>query len=157
MRVTNYTVKTDDEKRLILVKENATNYSALSMLTQPNEVVCFMNDLYDMQHLAEEYMYMIATTTKGRPLGVFEVSHGTATATFVSPREIMIRLLLVGAVAFLLVHNHPSGCVTPSENDILFTKRINEAGRILNLTLSDHLIIGDNGAFCSMRQDGLLI
>lgn len=77
--------------------------------------------------------------------------------------EIMIRNLLCGASAFIVVHNHPSGEVYLSKEDISTTKRLFEAGRLIGIELLDHIVIGRKEksgsygyAYYSMKEQGLL-
>ena len=76
-------------------------------------------------------------------------------ASIISPREIFIEALEKNAVAIVLVHNHPSGDPTPSENDFRFTKRIQEAGKLIGIELLDHIIIGNN-CYTSFAEEKLL-
>lgn len=71
------------------------------------------------------------------------------------PREIFLQALRVGAVSFLLLHNHPSGDVTPSPEDKELTKRLAMLGGMMQLCLTDHIIVGDSDFF-SFRQAGLI-
>ena len=93
--------------------------------------------------------------TKGVLLKDVLVSQGTVNASVVSPREIFIEALKYHAVNLIVVHNHPSGDVTPSPNDITATQAISEAGRTVGIPLLDHLIVGNN-AYLSFREQGLL-
>ena len=83
------------------------------------------------------------------------LSIGTIDAALVSPREIFLQALRVGAVSFLLLHNHPSGDVTPSPEDKELTKRLAMLGGMMQLCLTDHIIVGDSDFF-SFRQAGLI-
>lgn len=150
MIINTYKTKLDDNKLNILVKENTIKYTDGGRLTSPEAIVDMMNEVFDLKNMAEEYVYMIATDTKNNVLGVFEVSHGTANASFLGPRELFIRALLCGAISIFLVHNHPSGDPEPSLQDIQAIRRIAEAGKLLGIALNDHIIIG-NG-FYSMKQ-----
>ena len=102
-----------------------------------------MNAIFDANNLAEEYVWIIGVNTKGRPIGVFEVSHGTVNMSMLNPREVFIRLLLCGAASFMIVHNHPSGDPTPSSEDIKATKKLIQAGVLVGIELRDHIIIGE--------------
>ena len=113
-----------------------------------------MVDLYQLDIQAEEYVYMIAFDTKQKPLGVFEISHGTVNASVLNPREVYLKALLVGAVNIVLLHNHPSGDTSPSRADIQSTKRIKEAGEMLGIKLIDHIIIGDD--YLSFAEESYL-
>ena len=150
MTINTYKTKLDDNRLNTLVKENTIKYTNGGRLTSPKSIEDMMNEVFDLKNMAEEYVYMIATDTKKNVLGIFEVSHGTVNASFLSPRELFIRAFLCGATSVFLVHNHPSGDPEPSPLDIQATRRIAEAGKLLGIALNDHIIIG-NG-FYSMKQ-----
>jgi len=144
MRVTKYSVELDPDRKNVLVKENSKNYQAVDSLDMPQKVKKMLDDLYHAEMKAEEHLWLIALDTKCRPIGIFEISHGTVNSSVVSPREICIRLCLCGAVNFMIAHNHPSGDPTPSRKDMEVTRRMNDAGKIMNIGLLDHIIIGHN-------------
>jgi len=83
------------------------------------------------------------------------IATGTADGATVSPREIFQRALAAGAVALIFAHNHPSGQVKPSGEDIRITKRIQEAGALLGIKLLDHVIVSDDACY-SFQDDGQL-
>ena len=140
------------EQQPYLVKENTVRCERA--LQDPEKVYEFMCQNYRISEKAEEYSYVIAQNTKCEPIGVFFMSKGTVANAFLNPREIYIRLLLSGAASFVLVHNHPSGSVTPSNDDMLCTTRIKKAGDMIGIQLLDHIIIG-NG-FYSFQEKGTL-
>lgn len=154
MRLTKYRTELDQNKHNILVKESAVNYE-VSNLNNPKIIVEVLNDCYGLNRLAEEHIYMIALSTNTKPMGVFEVSHGTVNASLCNSREIFIRLLLIGASSFVLSHNHPSGDCTPSKEDIAITKHINDGAKLMGVNLLDHIIVGDT-TYYSFRENGLL-
>ena len=78
---------------------------------------------------------------------------GTVNATLVSPRELFLEALKKNAVSIILLHNHPSGDPTPSQEDILLTQRVRKAGDLIGIELLDHIIIGDN-RYISLREKG---
>lgn len=156
MRITKYTTKINRETmRTELVKEKAVNYKAYKKLSNPQLIVNALNDLFDMQNMAEEYIYMLTLNTKSDITGIFEIAHGTIDSCITSPREIFNKALLVGATGLILVHNHPSGYVEASVHDTTLTRRIKESGKLLNVELLDHIIIGDN-CYYSFCEDGIL-
>jgi DNA repair protein RadC len=83
------------------------------------------------------------------------ISIGTINSSLVHPREVFEPAIRELAVAIILVHNHPSGDPTPSEDDIALTKRLIEAGKILGIEVTDHIIIGKNKYF-SFKERGLI-
>ena len=76
-------------------------------------------------------------------------------ASIITPRELFIEALHKQAVAIVIMHNHPSGDPTPSEEDILSTSRIKKAGILIGIELLDHIIIGNN-CYISFREEGIL-
>lgn len=109
----------------------------------------------EMRHQKQEHMKLLMLNTKSKLLGETDISKGTVNASLVSPRELFIEALAKQAVAIILIHNHPSGDPTPSEQDIQLTKRIKEAGVLIGIDLLDHIIIGDN-CYISFLEHKLL-
>lgn len=101
-----------------------------------------LNDLFHLDKLAEEYVYIIAMSKSCEPLGVFEVSHGSVCEAYLNPREVFVRLLLVGAASFVVVHNHPSGNPSPSECDKKITERLGKCAELMGIDMLDHIIVG---------------
>lgn len=98
----------------------------------------------ELRHQKQEQMKLLMLNTKTKLIGETDISKGTVNASLISPRELFIEALNCGAVSIVLLHNHPSGDPTPSESDILLTKRIKDAGDLIGITLLDHIIIGNN-------------
>lgn len=104
-----------------------------------------------LRHLEVEQVILVMTDSKNQFLKDCILSSGTVNTSLLSPREIFISALRAQAVHILLVHNHPSGDPTPSKDDILITQRIQEASKIMNIPLVDHIIIGDN-SYMSLKE-----
>lgn len=83
------------------------------------------------------------------------VSMGTLTASLVHPREVFTRAIALRSTSLVLGHNHPSGETKPSDQDIVLTNRLVEAGEILGINIVDHLIISLDG-FTSFKERGLI-
>lgn len=111
--------------------------------------------MQDLRHKKQEEMILAMFDTKNHFIGDRMISKGTVNASLVSPREIFIEALKSDAVYIVLLHNHPSGDVTPSREDILITKRITECGSLIGISVLDHIIIGDN-RYLSFNEKGLL-
>lgn len=109
----------------------------------------------DMAHLTVERVRVLYLDTKNRLIDDHHVGDGSIDEAAIHPREVIRRAMDVGAAALILVHNHPSGNPSPSKADIQITKRIAEAGRLLGVTLHDHVIVGREG-HVSMRAKGLI-
>jgi DNA repair protein RadC len=109
----------------------------------------------DMAHLMHERVRVLYLNTKNRLLLDHLVHDGTIDEASIHPREVIKRGLDIGASALIMVHNHPSGNPEPSRADIQVTHRIAEAGRLLGITVHDHVIVGREGQV-SLRAKGLL-
>lgn len=165
MRITTYSTKINRENNLTeLVKEKAYNYKTEnSHLDSADKIVSMLCDLFQIHLRAEEYVYLLSLNSKCKIIAIFEVGHGTVNACLLHTREIMIRNLLCGAGAFIVVHNHPSGELSVSKEDISTTRKLYEVGKMIGIELLDHIIIGrkENGdssgyAYCSMKEHGFL-
>lgn len=108
---------------------------------------------FSLDKKAEEYMYMFAVNIKGRILGAFEIAHGTVSECVACPREFLIRLLLLGATEFVVVHNHPSEDPTPSKEDLKFTRRLADVGNMVGIRLRDHVILGGTNHYSMWREN----
>jgi len=97
-----------------------------------------------MRHQKKEQIICAFFDAKCRFLGDAVISVGSVNYAYVSPRDIFTKAFEVEAVMMILLHNHPSGDPTPSEDDIQITKRIQKGAVILGIDLVDHIIIGDN-------------
>ncbi|MCA4794324.1 JAB domain-containing protein [Myroides odoratimimus] len=102
-----------------------------------------------------EQFKVLMLSNNNKVLGVLEVSSGGITGTIVDLRIIFSALLKSHATAFLIIHNHPSGKLAPSDADRQITKKIKEASKILDITLLDHLIITAE-SYYSFADEGIL-
>lgn len=109
----------------------------------------------DMAHLNHERVRVLYLDTRNRLIRDHLISEGSIDEAAIHPREVVKQALDSGASALILVHNHPSGSPEPSRADVQITHRIAEAGRLLGITLHDHVIIGKQG-HASLRAKGLI-
>lgn len=93
--------------------------------------------------------------SKNQPISTVTVHVGTVNMSIVGPREVFREAVRENAAALVVAHNHPSGDPSPSPEDIAVTKRLSEVGRLLDIPLLDHVIIG-NGRYFSMQKEGLI-
>lgn len=121
----------------------------------PDAVAEFIYSGLKLDRCADEYTYCLCLDNKGHLIGLFEVSHGTVNGTVVSPREVYQKALLLGAVSIILTHNHPSGDPTPSQDDIAVTRKVKEAGKLVDVPLLDHVIVARSGYY-SMNSEGVI-
>lgn len=103
-----------------------------------------------------EKFVLLMLATNGSMIGLNVVSIGTLDASLVSMRETFKPALLANAASIIVAHNHPSGNLDPSPQDVAITRKLTEAGRLLDIPVKDHLIVGFNGAYASLAERGLM-
>jgi DNA repair protein RadC len=106
---------------------------------------------YEMSALEQEHLRVILLDTRNQVLDIVELYRGSLNASPVRIAELFKPAIRRNAAALILVHNHPSGDPTPSADDIALTKAVREAGRLLDIDLLDHLVIGQ-GRYVSMKE-----
>ena len=109
--------------------------------------------LADMRKLDKEYFRGLYLDVKNKLLRDEIITIGTLTTNIIHPREILKPAIQYSAVGVILAHNHPSGDPTPSEEDIKITEQIIESGKIMDIDVLDHIIIGDK-KFVSLKAEG---
>lgn len=122
-----------------------TRYQEQICLNHPESIANYYMER--MRHEKREQLLVLYFDTKCRLLEDVIMSVGSATATFVSPREIFLGAIQYKAVQIVLVHNHPSGSPQPSAEDDVVTKRVAESGALLGIPLADHIIVGDHSYY----------
>lgn len=125
--------------------------SEVVRIKSPQDVAAWVME--DLRYLQHEQFRILMLNTKNVIIGCEEVSRGSLNASIVHPREVFARAIKRSAAAVILVHNHPSGDPTPSQEDINVTRRLVEVGRLVGIDVLDHLIIGD-GVFTSLKEKG---
>ena len=103
------------------------------------------------RHLEIEKVFLLCLDNQLRLMKEYELSKGTINTALMSPREIFIEALNAKAVYILLIHNHPSGNPSPSKADVQITLKVAEAGKIMDIKLLDHIIIGDH-SYVSLKE-----
>lgn len=125
--------------KLCLVGE-PSRAKKLIAIQAPEDVARFLNPL---RYAAEEHFVSIHLNARHEVLGLHEVSHGSLSASLVHPREVFKAAILANSYAIIVCHNHPSGSqVVPSKEDLETTGQLFNAGKLLGVTLIDHLIVG---------------
>lgn len=109
----------------------------------------------DMQFLAVEQFRVIYLNTKNGIIAEEVVAQGTINSTIVGGRELFRRAVRLLAASIILIHNHPSGDARPSQEDIAITRRLVEAGKLLDINILDHIIVG-RGKFESLKEKGIV-
>lgn len=149
-----------------VVHELSVRYSpviatGVRRLNAPADVVEYLSAFARLRPEQESF-WAVPCNRKNTPVGVFLVSVGTLTATMAHPREIFRLAVACAAASITVAHNHPSGDPAPSSADIQITRQLREAAKILDIALTDHVILGQPSqdplgkGFYSFRQAGLL-
>ncbi len=117
-------------------------------------------DIYDLfkpklADLMHEEFWILLLNQGLKIIGERQVSEGGLTSTAVDARKIFRLAIDEGAASIALAHNHPSGSLKPSNEDILLTNRIKEAGKLLDVKVIDHVIVAETG-FYSFADEGML-
>lgn len=102
--------------------------------------------------LQREHLWRVDLTARSGFLGAELISWGTIDGTSASPREVFKGALLAGAASIALVHNHPSGVVDPSPQDLEMFERLALCGKIMGIPVSDNLIIYEDRCFSQKRS-----
>ena len=138
-----------------LVKESSKKYDLETKhITSPEIASYVICTVFQLDVSPQEKFVVLSLNSKNAVIGAFEVFAGSINSSIVHPREIFQRLLLTNAKSFIAAHNHPSGDPTPSREDIEVTKRLVDCGRMMGIELLDHLVIGEDGKYCSLKEKG---
>lgn len=108
-----------------------------------------------MRDLQKEELHVLCLDTKNRVTKQRRIFEGSLNASLIHPREVFRFAIEAAAASIILVHNHPSGDPAPSPEDIHATKQFVEAGKLLQISVTDHVIIGD-GQYISMKEERII-
>lgn len=108
-----------------------------------------------LRYATKEHFMLALLNSKNHVLALPTISVGSLNATIVHPREVFREAIAHSAAAVILVHNHPSGDPTPSQDDINLTTKLAAAGKLLDIAVLDHVIIGD-GKYVSLKEKGII-
>lgn len=122
------------------------------LLSRPESVARYLRLRYARQ--GQEILGALFLDAKTRLVGESEVFRGTLQRAAVSPRQLLKKALLCDAARMLIFHTHPSGDPSPSVEDLAFTRRLAEAGRVVGVELLDHLILGGGERWVSLKARG---
>ncbi len=109
----------------------------------------------DMSFLEEEHLRTLLLNTKNHVMGVHEVYKGSLNSSLIRVGELFKEAIRQHCAAIIVIHNHPSGDPSPSRDDIEVTRQAVQAGKLLDVEVLDHLIIGRSDRWLSMKERGL--
>lgn len=117
------------------------NYKNIT-INKPSDVVDILFE--EMRFKKQEILKVVILGNKNKLLKIKDIAKGIGNFVKASIKDVLNEAVKVQAMQIILVHNHPSGDVTPSKNDIEFTREVKKASTILGINLIDHIIIGGN-------------
>jgi len=122
-------------------------------ITSPQDVSALVME--DMRYYKKEYFKIILLDTKNKVIDIMTISIGSLNSSIVHPREVFLEAVKKSSASIVLLHNHPSGEVQPSREDINITQRLIKAGEIMGIKVLDHIIIGD-GKYLSFKEENII-
>jgi DNA repair protein RadC len=132
--------------------ESYSEHTAKPLVTTPEEVAALVQGR--LKGKKKEYFLAVLLDTRNQLIRVAEISVGSLDSSIVHPREVFKEALSSSAAGLIFVHNHPSGDTKASEDDIMLTKRLAEAGEIMGIDVLDHIIVSD-GEYLSLKRERL--
>lgn len=136
-----------------LVAESQEKYESIKINDKQvisTEIAAQVNKIFKLNRKPEEYLILLCLNTKNYINGIFEVTHGNDMTTTAPIANILKRALLVNSNKIIICHNHPSGDLTPSQSDYIFTDHLYDAAELIGIKLLDHIIIGNNNDYNSI-------
>lgn len=149
----NNSAKRVDIVSLKVVKESSLLYGKRK-ISSPSDAIEIGRSMLDGSD--REKLLLCCLNTKNEPTNLNIVSIGSLNSSIVHPREVFKLAILGNSASIILFHNHPSGDTTPSKEDINITERIKEAGKIIGIELIDHIILGDENKYTSLKEKGII-
>ena len=136
-----------------LIRDGRISVDATPIIRTPQDTLAVLEP--ELSELAYERFIALALSTKNHVIAVLPVSSGSLNASIVHPRELFQRAILSNCASLILAHNHPSGDPVPSPEDIALTRKLIDAGLLLDIPILDHVILG-YGKYASFKEMGLL-
>lgn len=151
---TGYQPTMDDPLEIRAVWEIAKRFAGkkTNVYLKPRDI---WEELRDIRGLKKEHFVVFFLDTRNQEVQRAIVSIGTLNYNLVHPREVFEPAVRNLAAGIILAHNHPSGCLEPSDEDLSLTKRLVQAGKLLGIEILDHVIVTKD-AFTSFKQKGLI-
>ena len=136
-----------------LVRDGRLTLEDTPIIRRPEDTLPIL--AAELSELAYERFIALALSTKNHVIAVLPVSSGSLNASIVHPRELFQRAILANCASLILAHNHPSGDPNPSPEDIQLTRKLIDAGVLLDIPVLDHIVLG-YGRYFSFKERGLI-
>lgn len=155
MKIYAYKTYLNESGNPYLVKGNGFQIDGRKKYVHPDLIVEFLRNGLHLHEVADEYSWIMCLDRAMHLIGCFEIGHsGNASCPF-TKREIFQKALLIGASGIILAHNHPSGEVNPSKEDLDVTEEIKDAGDMVGIIVLDHIIIARE-TYLSFKEQNIL-
>ncbi len=138
-----------------VVYKNSVSVEKKYQITSSCDIYMLMRPVFQDIMSHHEEFYIILLNMNNSVLSISKIAKGGISETTVDTRIVLQTALKTNSVKLTLVHNHPSGNLTPSHQDISLTRKIVEAGKLMDITVIDHVIISDAGYY-SFADEGIL-
>jgi len=126
-------------------------------ITCSEDAYSVLKEFYPTETIGLQERFVVAYLNRAHDvIGVYEASVGSMTCTIVDIRIILSVALKIAATNLIISHNHPSGNLTPSGLDKDLTNKIKEAGKLIDITVLDHIILSHDGKFSSFANQGII-
>ena len=132
--------------QILAAQERAT-------INSPQDVANLLSA--EMGSLEQEHLRVLLLNTRNQVVGIQEIYVGNVNSAVVREAEVLRPAVRDNAPSIILVHNHPSGDPTPSAEDVLITRNLVAAGKLLGIELLDHVVIGSGNRYLSLNEKGL--
>jgi DNA repair protein RadC len=146
------TIRTATIYKVALVKDSTVKYN-YDKISSPNVAVRILDSIF--ADADREQLVVLFLDTKNKIVGVDIVATGTLNSCNVSIPNIFKAAIICNAASIIVSHNHPSGDPTPSPEDVRVTENLVQAGKLLDIAVLDHIVIGEDGRYVSLKERGL--
>ncbi len=133
------------------VSAPADGPDGLTVISCPQDVFNLLSP--EMEALAQEQLRVLLLNTRNRVVAQRVIYQGTVNSSAVRPAEVLRPAVVENAPSIIIAHNHPSGDPTPSPEDVTVTRDLVQAGKLLDIEVLDHIVIGA-GRFVSLKEKG---
>lgn len=145
-------MSTQYEIRIVPVNGVHDNPLSGNSVNSPETALPYLEDI---RNQSAEHFVCLTLNSGGNVINCRVITIGLMNHSLVHPRETFRGAILDNAASIIIAHNHPSGSLEPSSQDIAITRQLTEAGSIIGISVLDHVIVTKTG-FCSMRDRGLM-
>jgi DNA repair protein RadC len=149
------TLITSNLAEIKVAYSSKVKFKDMQKITSSKDCESVLRNIWSPQLELREEFYLLLLNRANKVIGWHCISQGGIDSTVADIRIIFSITLKCVASGIIVAHNHPSGNLKPSETDIALTRKIKEAGKLLDITLFDHLILSNEG-YCSFADEGML-